>query len=160
MYIQSDVRKGNAENVLTKEIVAQHRYLIFPLHSETNPSARYNHWTLLVVDMKSNEWKYYNSSTPRTAATSDVYINDANDMKTYVEETALVMGLSRIPIGQPLKVELSPQQKAGSTDCGVIVLYIIREYFLQMPLEVKEAEEGVAEMRKDIVVHLLNYKIK
>ncbi|KAL7103937.1 hypothetical protein ACP275_08G212000 [Erythranthe tilingii] len=29
--------------------------------------------------------------------------------------------------------------------------YISREYFLYMPLEMKEAEDGVAEMRKDIV---------
>lgn len=51
----------------------------------------------------------------------------------------------------------APQQYANSVDCGVVVLYIIREFFRHKLILRSEAEDGVRIMRTEIVEALVNY---
>lgn len=63
-----------------------------------------------------------------------------------------------LPCDQPITVvEDTPQQRGNSVDCGVAVLYVMRQYFDQSPVSKKISEEELPEMRTEIVKSLLNW---
>lgn len=63
-----------------------------------------------------------------------------------------------LPCHEPIiVVEDTPQQRGSSVDCGVAVLYVIRQYFHQIPVTRDMGESELPEMRSDIVKTLLNW---
>ncbi|KAL7103943.1 hypothetical protein ACP275_08G212600 [Erythranthe tilingii] len=84
----------------------------------------------------------------------------SNTQKKLVEFNASPLGISAIPQNAPLyAVADSPQQKPATNDCGIIILYIIQETFLQQQMIIEEAEEGVVDMRRTIVEAFLHCKL-
>mgnify|MGYP000978279341 CR=1 FL=1 len=62
------------DNVISN-VKNDYRYHHFPLLSEGRKTHA-NHWTLGVLDIKSNAWYYYNSLRPRTNAHKGPYKTD------------------------------------------------------------------------------------
>lgn len=62
--------------------------------------------------------------------------------------------------GEPLlKTELNaPQQDHGTVDCGIFVMYIIRQYFRQQSIKNQEARKEINKsMRAEIVETLIKW---
>lgn len=62
-----------------------------------------------------------------------------------------------LPYHEPIiEVEDTPQQRGSSVDCGVAVLYIIRQYYEQVPITKEIGESELLEIRTEIVMTFLN----
>lgn len=63
-----------------------------------------------------------------------------------------------LPAQQPIiEVYDTPQQKGNTLDCGVAVMYVIRQYFEQVPITKAIGESELPAMRTEIVKTLLNW---
>ncbi|GMP78483.1 hypothetical protein CsSME_00034403 [Camellia sinensis var. sinensis] len=92
------------------------------------------HWTLVVYDTESGEWKHYNPMRQHLERV-DVHYTEALVLK---ERVTNVMKQSLIELGMDVlsikadfnhaleAVSRCPQQKAESLDCGIIVSTIMR----------------------------------
>ncbi|KAL7090377.1 hypothetical protein ACP275_12G037100 [Erythranthe tilingii] len=132
-----------------------YRYLVFPLHSDRNPNKVADHFTLVVFDRLEETWKFYNSLLPRENIT-DKYFVDAHDMKTAMQATA---SRYNIDINFDFDIEVvkdCPQQNNGR-DCGVHVLYCIKQIFRQQPIDPISASDDLTNMRKEIVETFLEW---
>lgn len=63
-----------------------------------------------------------------------------------------------LPVHEPLvPIEDTPQQSKTSSDCGVAVMYIIKQHFQQLPISRKEGESMMSKMRTHIVTKVLEW---
>ncbi|KAH7853666.1 hypothetical protein Vadar_005245 [Vaccinium darrowii] len=107
------------------------RYLHFPI-------SHLHHLTLLVLDNEKCSWKFYNSMLLRIGV--DQHFEVANLLKNKVENylkskpNGLFLTQECHPIQQ---MEDCPQQECSSKDCGIVVCYLIRQYFWKLPITSK-----------------------
>ncbi|KAG5538895.1 hypothetical protein RHGRI_019441 [Rhododendron griersonianum] len=114
-------RKKLLERMMPR--TASFRYLMFPIHFGY-------HWTLLVLDNEEGSWKFFNSMMERTGV--DAHCKAAEQLKNQVESywKSTRDGLLTTQDCEPIvTVQDCPQQEDSSLDCGVIVCYIIRQYY-------------------------------
>lgn len=63
-----------------------------------------------------------------------------------------------LPIDEPIvPIEDTPQQMKASVDCGVAVLYIIKQHYHQCPISRKEGERVLGKMRTHVVTKVLEW---
>ncbi|KAI8022770.1 hypothetical protein LOK49_LG03G00476 [Camellia lanceoleosa] len=113
-------------NVHTKAAQGS-RYTVYPIYHA-------NHWTVMVHDSDSGDWKHYNSLRPRRGVRDEHY-NEA--LKVWVSEHHNNFVKPRIGIqdveaedfnGKLTSVVDCPQQAPESSDCGIFVCFIIRQH--------------------------------
>ncbi|KAH7842967.1 hypothetical protein Vadar_011162 [Vaccinium darrowii] len=128
---------------------SNYRYLFFPIHNHF-------HWTLLVHDTEEGSWRFYNSLRPRTGV--DHNLESAKILKIAVDNyfKGNSGGLFCTQDCQPIQQEEAPQQVAGSLDCGVIVCYIIRQYFRNEIVETKLPKLECRKLRAEIIHAFIN----
>lgn len=126
-----------------------YRYLLFPIHNNF-------HWTLLVLDTEEGTWRFYNSRRPRTGV--DHSLESAKILKIALDNyfKGNLGGLFCTQDCQPIQQEEAPQQVAGSLDCGVIVCYIIRQYFRNGTVETKLPKLECRKLRAEIIHDFIN----
>ncbi|KAI7994810.1 hypothetical protein LOK49_LG11G00385 [Camellia lanceoleosa] len=95
-----------------------------------------NHWTVMVHDSDSGDWKHYNSLRPRRGVRDEHY-NEALKVKQWVTEHHNNFVKPRIGIhdvkaedfnGKLTSVIDCPQQAPESSDCGIFVCFIVRQH--------------------------------
>ncbi|KAI8010837.1 hypothetical protein LOK49_LG06G02903 [Camellia lanceoleosa] len=113
-------------NVYTKAARGS-RYTVYPIYHA-------NHWTVMVYDSDTGDWKHYNSLRPRRGVRDEHY-NEA--LKVWVSEHHNNFVKPRIRIqdveaedfnGKLTSVVDCPQQAPESSDCGIFVCFIIRQH--------------------------------
>lgn len=137
-----------------------------------------------MVDNEEGEWRYYNSLRPRRGS-MDPYMQDAIFMvsissynnsiqnqpycnvpltrtPTLLQKRAFTKTAAKyeliLPVHEPLvPIEDTPQQSKTSSDCGVAVMYIIKQHFQQLPISRKEGESMMSKMRTHIVTKVLEW---
>ncbi|KAI8031075.1 hypothetical protein LOK49_LG01G00645 [Camellia lanceoleosa] len=99
------------------------------------PMCHNGHWTLVVYDTESGEWKHYNPLRQRMDRV-DVHYTEALLLKERVtnvmKQSLLELGMDVLSIESDFDhvleaVSRCPQQKAESLDCGIIVCAIMRQ---------------------------------
>ncbi|KAH7834305.1 hypothetical protein Vadar_014715 [Vaccinium darrowii] len=140
----SDERGEIFDRMMTR--TSQYRYLLFPIH-------HHFHWTLLALDTEEGTWKFFNSMRPRKGI-MDASLEAARQLKiqidTYYKRKAKDV-FSTQDCHDIEQVLDCPQQAPGSLDCGVIVYYIIRQYFRNEEVRSKLPKAECRRMRAEIV---------
>ncbi|KAL7126126.1 hypothetical protein ABFS83_14G164900 [Erythranthe nasuta] len=124
--------------------ITAYRYLLFPLHSDRNPNKVADHFTLVVFDRLEESWNFYNSLLPRENIT-DKYLVDAHDMKTSMQATASRYNID-INFNFDIEVVKDCPQQTNGRDCGVHVLYCIKQIFHQQPIDPSSTSDDLANM--------------
>ncbi|XP_012854423.1 PREDICTED: uncharacterized protein LOC105973928 [Erythranthe guttata] len=144
-YFNDNINHGLDGDSYVFSSSLMYRFLLFPLHSKGNTRKDNDHLTLVVVDIKLKTWKHYNSYKPRAVENqkrTDPYLYIAETMVKAVEAVTRECKIKKIPLDATLEeVEDSPQQEYDIEDCGIFVLYIIRQYFRQQPVDKLDAEK-------------------
>ncbi|KAI7998065.1 hypothetical protein LOK49_LG10G02262 [Camellia lanceoleosa] len=105
------------------------RYTVYPIYHA-------NHWTVMVHDSDSGDWKHYNSLRPRRGVRDEHY-NEALKVKQWVTEHHNNFVKPRIGKhdveaedfnGKLTSVIDCPQQAPESSDCGIFVCFIVRQH--------------------------------
>ncbi|KAG5515137.1 hypothetical protein RHGRI_036245 [Rhododendron griersonianum] len=141
-------RKKVLENMMPR--TASYRYVMFPIHFGY-------HWTLLVLDNEEGSWKFYNSMMERTGV--DAHCKAAEQLKNQVESywKNARGGLLTTQDCEPIvTVQDCPQQEDSSLDCGVIVSYIIRQYYRSEEIEPTLRKAACHKMRSEIIKAFLS----
>ncbi|KAL7162251.1 hypothetical protein ACSBR2_042684 [Camellia fascicularis] len=95
-----------------------------------------NHWTVMAHDSESGNWKHYNSMRPRRGVRDEHY-NEALKVKQWVADHHNKFVKPRVTLesvganlfdGSFVSVMDCPQQVPESSDCGIYVCFIIRQY--------------------------------
>ncbi|KAI8010832.1 hypothetical protein LOK49_LG06G01172 [Camellia lanceoleosa] len=124
----SAVSRTKYLNVHTK-VARGSRYTVYPIYYA-------NHWTVMVHDSDSGDWKHYNSLRPRRGVRDEHY-NEALKVKQWVSEHHNNFVKPRIGNqyveaedfnGKLTSVVDCPQQAPESSDCGIFVCFIIRQH--------------------------------
>ncbi|KAF7143205.1 hypothetical protein RHSIM_Rhsim05G0009200 [Rhododendron simsii] len=129
---------------------ASYRYLMFPIHFGY-------HWTLLVLDNEEGSWKFYNSMMERTGV--DAHCKAAEQLKNQVESywKSTRDGLLTTQDCEPIvTVQDCPQQEDSSLDCGVIVCYIIQQYYRNEDIAPILRKTACHKIRSEIVKAFLS----
>lgn len=130
---------------------SRYRYLLLPIN-------HLFHWTLLVLDTEEGTWKFYNSMRPRKGI-MDASLEAARQLKIQIDtyDKSKTSGIFSTQDCEEIEqVVDSPQQAPGSLDCGVIVCYIIRQYFRNEEVGSKLPKSECRRMRADILHTFLN----
>ncbi|KAL8522433.1 hypothetical protein ACS0TY_012545 [Phlomoides rotata] len=125
------------------ETIGQFDVLIFPLLVKTFEGATRkmgDHWTILILDLGSCEWSFYNSMRPRRGESNDNHLVGAKIVVEHVETKLRKIfkekyGCHRLLTTGPKKPESVAclQQHPDSVDCGVIVCEHIENTLLRNP---------------------------
>ncbi|KAL7116798.1 hypothetical protein ACP275_03G028200 [Erythranthe tilingii] len=129
--------------------------LIFPiLHISANDRRGSDHWTVLVLEKSEGDYKFYNPLIARSNI-NDSYIQDANLLKDAVDKTGRYHKLDLPYDEKVVLMNNVPQQKSDSVNCGVVVCYIVRQYFENKIITKAQGVKDIPNMRKEIVETLL-----
>ncbi|KAG5564092.1 hypothetical protein RHGRI_000314 [Rhododendron griersonianum] len=141
-------RKKVLENMMPR--TASYQYVMFPIHFGY-------HWTLLILDNEEGSWKFYNSMMERTGV--DAHCKAAEQLKNQVESywKNARGGLLTTQDCEPIvTVQDCPQQEDSSLNCGVIVSYIIRQYYRSEEIEPTLRKAACHKMRSEIIKAFLS----
>ncbi|GMP57017.1 hypothetical protein CsSME_00021276 [Camellia sinensis var. sinensis] len=128
------------------------------------PMCHNGHWTLVVYDTESGEWKHYNPMRQRMERV-DVHYTKVLLLK---ERVTNVMKQSLIELGMDvLNIEADfdhaleamsrcPQQKVESLDCGIIVCAIMRQYVHHCDVEQTLQGSNCSVLRANMVKSFVN----
>ncbi|KAF7121289.1 hypothetical protein RHSIM_Rhsim13G0177800 [Rhododendron simsii] len=103
-------------------------------------------------DNEEGSWKFYNSRQLRTGV--DRSCEAATQLKRQVESywKSKTKGLFMTHECKPIQLmEDIPQQGHSTLDCGIVVCYVIRQYFRNEPISSQLPEGGCQKMRSDIL---------
>ncbi|KAL8472426.1 hypothetical protein ACS0TY_029581 [Phlomoides rotata] len=125
------------------ETIGQFDVLIFPLLVKDFKGATKkmgDHWTILILDLWSCEWSFYNSMRPRRGESTDSHLVGAKVVVKHVETKLRKIfkekyGSHSLLSKAPKKPKSVPclQQHPDSVDCGVIVCEHIENTLLRNP---------------------------
>ncbi|KAL8484111.1 hypothetical protein ACS0TY_026705 [Phlomoides rotata] len=128
------------------EMIGQFDVLIFPLLVKDFKGATRkmgDHWTILILNLGSCEWSFYNSIKPRRGESTDSHLVGANVVVAYVETKLRNIFKGKYGCHSLLnkgskKPESVPcvQQLPDSVDCGVIVCEHIENTLLRNPKKI------------------------
>ncbi|KAL8485375.1 hypothetical protein ACS0TY_027611 [Phlomoides rotata] len=128
------------------ETVGQFDVLIFPLLVKDFQGATRkmgDHWTILILNLGSCQWSFYNSIKPRRGESTDGHLVGANVVVEYVEKKLRKVFKGKYGCHSLLnKGTTKPesvtcvQQLPNSVDCGVIVCEHIENTLLRNPKKI------------------------
>lgn len=154
------------------------------MHVPTSTTRGADHWTLLMLDNEEGEWRFYNFIRPRNN-NMDPYLQDAHYL-VISSNSNLYIPISKaicysnpiqltcrqkkafaktmrhydmlLPCEEPIvEIHNTPQQRNTSVNCGVAILYLIRQHFHQAPISKEAGEQALPNMRAEIISTLLTW---
>ncbi|KAI7988185.1 hypothetical protein LOK49_LG13G00494 [Camellia lanceoleosa] len=132
------------------------------------PMCHNGHWTLVVYDAESGEWKHYNPMRQRMDRV-DVHYTEALLLKERVtnvmKQSLLELGMDVLSIESDFDhvleaVSRCPQQKAESLDCGIIVCAIMRQYMHHCDVERTLQGSNCSVLRANMVKSFVNDPVR
>ncbi|KAL7258752.1 hypothetical protein ACSBR1_004785 [Camellia fascicularis] len=102
------------------------KYTLFSIYNA-------NHWTVMAHDSEIGNWRHYNSMSPRRGVRNEHYnealkvVADHHNKFVKPRVTAAGVGPDLFD-GTFVSVVDCPQQVLESSDCGIFVCFIIRQY--------------------------------
>ncbi|KAG5561405.1 hypothetical protein RHGRI_004439 [Rhododendron griersonianum] len=89
------------------------------------------HWTLLVLHKDEGKWIFYNSLSK--ANRKDLYCETTNNLRKLIADyiNSHSKSSAGIGIGNTVHIEqFSPQQPVGFVECGVVVIFLMKQYLM------------------------------
>ncbi|KAI8024768.1 hypothetical protein LOK49_LG02G00113 [Camellia lanceoleosa] len=132
------------------------------------PMCHNGHWTLVVYDTESGEWKHYNPSCAAGCGRR-VHYTEALLLKERVtnvmKQSLFELGMDVLSIESDFDhvleaVSRCPQQKAESLDCGIIVCAIMRQYVHHCDVERTLQGSNCSVLRANMVKSFVNDPVR
>ncbi|KAI8554875.1 hypothetical protein RHMOL_Rhmol05G0130900 [Rhododendron molle] len=113
------------------------------------------HWTLLVLHKDEGKWLFYNSLSKGNR--KDLYCETTNNLRKLIanyinshSKSSAGIGIG-IGIGNTVHIEqFSSQQPVGFVECGVVVIFLMKQYLMNQErskvLSIEECRKTRAEM--------------
>lgn len=120
-------------------------FLLFPIIHQF-------HWTLLVLHKDEGKWIFYNSLF-KGGHRKDIYCETTNNLRKIIAEyiNSHYKSSAGKGIGNTVHIErCSPQQPDGFVECGVVVIFLMKQYLMNQErsklISIEECRKTRAEM--------------